>query len=311
MRWAIEEKDYSQRRACGLVGLAPKVYRQRMRPGDDGELRKRLKELAAQRRRFGCRRIHLLLAREGVSVNHKRLYCIYREERLAVRKRGGRKRALGTRAPLLLPSRANERSSLDFASAALADGRRFRVLAIVTDFTRECLALVADTSLTGARVARELDCLIAVRGKPATIVSDTELTATAMLRWQQDTDIAWHYTQPGKPIQNAFVESFNGRLREVLLNEAAFRSLGHTRELTAEWRQDYNACRPNASLGGLTPPDFAIQSIQDQTQNELASRTSTSRGAASLSAHATADAVHRIASKHKLRRRSLVFALSE
>ena len=194
-----------------------------------------------------------------------------REGSLAVRKRGGRKRALGTRAPLLPASRANERWSLDFVSDALADGRRFRVLAIVDDFTRECLALVADTSLSGARVTRELDCVIAVRGKPAMIVSDngTELTATAMLRWQQDTGIAWHYIQPGKPIQNAFVESFNGRLRDELLNETTFRSLVCARELIAEWRQDYNACRPHTSLDGLTPAEFATRSIKDQTQNGL------------------------------------------
>lgn len=271
MRWAIDEKDYSQRRACALVGLAPKVYRHRTRRGDDGVLRTRLKELAAQRRRFGYRRLHLLLAREGFAVNHKKLYRIYRQEKLAVRKRGGRKRALGTRAPLLLPSRANERWSLDFVSDALVDGRRFRVLCVVDDFTRECLGLVADTSLSGARVARELDAIIAVRGKPATIVSDngTELTATAMLRWQQETGIAWHYIQPGKPIQNAFVESFNGRLRDELLNETAFRSLGHAREMIAEWRVDYNARRPHTSLGGLTPAEFATRSIQDQTQNGL------------------------------------------
>jgi putative transposase len=152
-------------------------------------------------------------------VNHKKLYRIYREERLVVRKRGGRKRALGSRAPIALPGGRNERWSLDFVSDALADGRRFRVLVIVDDFTRECLALVADTSLSGNRVARELDAVIAARGQPKTIVSDNgpEFTALAMLRWQQETNVAWHYIQPGKPIQNAFVESFNGRLRDELL----------------------------------------------------------------------------------------------
>jgi putative transposase len=171
-------------------------------------LRTRLKELAAVRRRFGYRRLHLLLRREGFAVNHKKLYRIYREERLVVRKRGGRKRALGSRAPIALPGGRNERWSLDFVSDALADGRRFRVLAIVDDFTRECLALVADTSLSGVRVARELDVVIADRGLPKTVVSDNgpELTALAMLRWQQETNVAWHYIAPGKPIQNAFAE---------------------------------------------------------------------------------------------------------
>ena len=219
MSWAIEKKEYSQRRACTLVGVAPKVYRHRSRRPDDGVLRTRLKALAAIRRRFGYRRLHLLLRREGFAVNHKKLYRIYREEKLVVRKRGGRKRALGVRAPMVMPEAKNQRWSLDFVSDALSDGRRFRVLAIVDDYTRECLALVADTSLSGVRVARELDAVIADRGRPETVVSDNgpELTATAMLRWQQETGVAWHYIQPGKPIQNAFVESFNGRLRDELL----------------------------------------------------------------------------------------------
>ena len=225
--------------------------------------------LAACRRRFGYRRLHLLLGREGFAVNHKKLYRIYREEKLVVRKRGGRKRALGLRAPMMLPSAANERWSLDFVSDAFADGRRFRVLCVVDDFTRECLGLVADTSVSGARVARELDAIIAVRGKPHCIVSDngSELTSTAMLRWQQDTGVAWHYIQPGKPIQNAFVESFNGRLRDELLNETVFRSLGHARSMLAEWRNDYNGCRPHTSLKGLTPNEFATRSRQDHNQN--------------------------------------------
>ena len=143
-------------------------------------------------------------------------------------------------------------------------GRRFRVLAIVDDFTRECLALVVDTSLSGVRVARELDALIAGRGKPHLIVSDngTEFTSTAMLRWQQERGVDWHYIQPGKPIQNAFVESFNGRLRDDCLNETLFRSLAHARELTAAWRADYNGCLPHTSLGGLTPSEFAARSAQ-------------------------------------------------
>jgi putative transposase len=269
--WAISEKDYSQRRACRLVGVAPKVYRHRTRRGDDGALRARLKALAAERRRFGYRRLHLMLKREGVSVNHKKLFRIYREEKLVVRKRGGRKRGLGTRAPMTIPRGPNQRWSLDFVSDALADGRRFRVLAIVDDFTRECLALIADTSLSGARVARELDAVIARRGKPHVVVSDngTELTSTALLVWQQAQGIAWHYIQPGKPIQNAFVESFNGRLRDECLNETAFRSLGHARDLIAEWRDDYNGRRPHTSLGGLTPAEFASRSDTGQSNDGL------------------------------------------
>jgi putative transposase len=154
--WAIEEKCYSQRRACDLVGLDPKTYRYASRRPDDAAVRARLKELALERRRFGYRRLHILLRREGIEMNHKKLFRLYREERLTVKKRGGRKRALGTRAPMTLPQGPNQRWSLDFVSDMLADGRRFRVLVVVDDFTRECLALVIDTSLSGMRVAREL-----------------------------------------------------------------------------------------------------------------------------------------------------------
>ena len=193
MSWAIEEKGYTQRRACGLIGLAPKTYRYASSRSDDAALRVQLKELANERRRFGYRRLHILLKRVGVAINHKKLFRLYREERLTVRRRGGRKRALGTRAPMTLPQGRNQRWSLDFVSDTLTDGRRFRVLVVVDDFTRECLALVVDTSISGRRVARELDTLIAQRGKPLMIVSDngTELTSHAILQWQEDSGVEW------------------------------------------------------------------------------------------------------------------------
>ena len=157
-------------------------------------------------------------------MNHKRFRRLYREEKLQVRRRGGRKRALGVRAPIELPGGPNERWSLDFVSDCFTDGRRFRILAIVDDFTRESLALIPDTSLSGARVARELDALIARRGRPKSCVSDngTELTSMAILKWTQTSGVAWHYIAPGKPQQNAFVESFIGRLRDECLNETLF-----------------------------------------------------------------------------------------
>ena len=271
MSWAINEKDYSQRRACRLVGLAPTVYRYRTRRADDDALRGRLKALAAHRRRFGYRRLYLVLRREGIKVNHKKLFRIYVQEKLTVRKRSGRKRALGTRSPMALPQGRNQRWSLDFVSDALCDGRRFRVLAVVDDFTRECLALVADTSLSGARVVRELNAIIAVRGHPATIVSDngTEFTSRAMLAWQLETGIAWHYIQPGKPQQNAFIESFNGRFRDELLNETLFSNLHEARRIIEDWRIDYNGERPHTSLNGLTPNEFAMRSETDHNQNRL------------------------------------------
>jgi len=175
--WAIDEKSYSQRRACALVGLDPETYRYRSRREDDAALRRRLRELASERRRFGHRRLLILLRREGFEVNHERLLRLYREERLTVRKRGGRKRALGTRAPLGLPERPNERWSLDFASDEPTDGRRFRVLVVMDDFSRACPALVADGALSGRRVARELDRLAELRGLPTAIVSDDRAPA--------------------------------------------------------------------------------------------------------------------------------------
>ena len=167
-----------------------------------------------------------------------------------MRRRGGRKRAVGTRAPMTLPQGPNQRWSLDFVSDTLTDGRRFRILAVVDDFTRECLCLVADTSLSGKRVARELDAIIARRGQPLMMVSDngTEFTSMAILGWSSDRKVAWHYIAPGKPQQNAFVESFNGRLRDECLNETLFTSLTHARTELATWQRDYNEVRPHSAL---------------------------------------------------------------
>ena len=175
MTWAINEKDYSQRKACALVGIDPKTYRYRSTRPDGEALRKRLRELASERRRFGYRRLHILLKREGAVINHKKLYRLYKEERLTVRKRGGRKRALGARRPMAIPQGANQRWSLDFVSDVLNDGRRFRILAVIDDFTRECLACVVDNSLSGVRTARELDRIAERRGYPCMIVSDNVL----------------------------------------------------------------------------------------------------------------------------------------
>ena len=196
---AREAHGISERRACSIIGADRSAMRYRHRRADDAATRTRLKELAAERRRFGWRRLKLLLEREGIRMNHKKLRRLYAEERLQVRRRGGRKRALGTRAPMTLPQGPNQRWSLDFVSDTLTDGRRFRILVVVDDFTRECLCLVADTSLSGARVARELTALIARRGaRPLLCVSDngTELTSTAILTWCQQSQgrLALHRT---------------------------------------------------------------------------------------------------------------------
>jgi putative transposase len=255
----------SQRRACAVLAVDRSSVRYRPRTVDDAAVRARMRELAAERRRFGYRRLHWLIGREGMVMNHKKFRRLYREERLQVRRRSGRKRALGTRAPLALPDRSDQRWSLDFASDAFADGRRFRILVVVDDFTRECVALVADTSLSGARVARELDTAIERRSRPTTIVSDngTELTSMAILKWCQASRIGWHYIAPGKPQQNAFAESFIGRLRDECLNETIFTSLAQARAVLAVWRRDYNIARPHSGLGFQTPAAFA-----DRTSRE-------------------------------------------
>ncbi|AUW45885.1 hypothetical protein CUJ84_pRLN1000421 (plasmid) [Rhizobium leguminosarum] len=255
----MSHHEMSERRACKAIGFCRMTVRYETRRDDDHELRERMKALAHERRRFGYRRIHVLLRREGHLVNHKRLFRLYREEKLTVRKRGGRKRAIGTRAPMLVPMVANDRWSLDFVSDQFTDGRRLRILTVVDDCTRECLALVSDTSLSGLRVARELDRIIEERGKPRMIVSDngSEFTSNAILQWADRTKVDWHYIAPGKPIQNAFIESFNGRLRDEFLNETLFSSLAHARSALSNWRSDYNDQRPHSGLGWLTPAEFA------------------------------------------------------
>ena len=199
-------------------------------------------------------------------MNHKKLRRIYAEEKLQVRRRGGRKRALGTRRPMEVPDGPNQRWSLDFVSDAFTDCRRFRILTVVDDFTKECVALVPDTSISGLRVTRELDQAIAERGAPKTIVSDngTEFTSMAILKWVQDNDIDWHYIQPGKPTQNAFIESFNGKLRDECLNETLFTSLAEAKHELEYWKEDYNHHRPHSSIGYLTPNEFASKISMDK-----------------------------------------------
>lgn len=250
----------SERRACQIAGADRKMVRYRSQRAPDTALRGRLRDLANERRRFGYRRLFVLLRREGEPSGINRIYRLYREEGLTVRKRKARRKAIGTRAPILIEARANARWSLDFVHDQFACGRRFRVLNVVDDVTRECLAAIPDTSISGRRVARELTALIERRGRPGMIVSDngTELTSNAILKWCAEHRIEWHYIAPGKPMQNGFVESFNGRMRDEFLNETLFRNLAHARDLIAAWVADYNTARPHSALGYQTPAGFAL-----------------------------------------------------
>jgi putative transposase len=228
---------------------------------DDAGLRSRLHELAVVRRRFGYRRLYIFLQREGEMSGLNRIYRIYKEENLAVRKRRVRRKAIGTRAPILVEAKPNARWSLDFVHDQMTNGRRFRVLNILDDVTKECLAAVPDTSISGVRVARELTAVIARRGKPGMIVSDngTELTSQAVLQWSKDHKINWHYIAPGKPTQNGNAESFNGKMRDELLNETLFTSIPQARQVISDWVEDYNNTRPHSSLGYLTPAAHAAK----------------------------------------------------
>lgn len=249
----------SERRACTLVAADRTMVRYRSCRPPDVELRTRLRNLANQRRRFGYRRLFILLREQGEPSGVNRIYRLYREEGLTVRKRKARRRAVGTRAPILVEAKVNARWSLDFVHDQFALGRRFRILNIVDDVTRECLAAIPDTSISGKRVARELTALVGVRGKPQMIVSDngTEFTSNAILGWTKEHAVEWHYIAPGRPMQNGYIESFNGRMRDELLNESLFIDLEQARQLIGAWVGDYNTARPHSSLGYKTPAAYA------------------------------------------------------
>lgn len=251
-------REVSERRACRVLGVERALVRYSFTRPPDTALRERLRALAAERRRFGYRRLAIFLRREGFTCNIKKIRRIYREENLMVKRRKGRKKATGTRAPLPKADRINQVWSLDFMSDAFTDGRRFRVLGVLDQCSRECLVITADTSMPGLRVVRELDALVRVRGKPKVIVSDNgpELTSMAVLIWAAEKGIDWHYIQPGKPQQNGYTESLNDKIRDECLNEHWFGNLAEARTLIEDWRQDYNHVRPHSSLNYLTPMEF-------------------------------------------------------
>lgn len=255
-----ETRSLSERRVCRLLGIVRGFVRYRSRRPSDAHLRERLRFHAAARPRFGCERLNIFLRREGIEYNIKKVHRIYKEENLQVKNRKGRKRALRERQPLPVPDAINQVWSLDFMSDSLSTGRRFRVLGVIDQCSRETVRVMADSSIPGLRVVRELEEAIRMRGaKPKAIISDNgpEFTSKSVIVWATEQEIEWHYIQPGKPQQNGFTESLNGKIRDEFLNMHWFSSLREVQIMLEEWRQDYNHVRPHSALGWLTPAAFA------------------------------------------------------
>lgn len=250
--------EFSERRACRVLGFSRSSHRYASRRLEAAELLERLRAHAASRPRFGYRRLHLLLRREGEQVNHKRIYRLYRLEGLSVRTKRRKRMVAAPRTVLPPPTRPNQRWSMDFVSDVTEKGRRFRVLTLVDDFTRRCMALVVDTSFSGRRVGRVLDELATVHRLPETIVVDNgpEFTSNALDQWAYQRGAKLHFIRPGKPVENAYVESFNGKFRDECLNSNWFADLLHARAVIEAWRVDYNDVRPHSSLDGLSPSEY-------------------------------------------------------
>lgn len=246
-------------RACGLVGISRSLYCYRSRRPDGTPLRTRIEEIAALKRRYGYRRVYLRLRREGWKVNRKRVYRIYRDAGLAVRRRTRKRIGPFERKPLPKPTAANLSWSMDFVADGLIGGRRLRCLTIVDDCTRECLAIEVDTSITGLRVQGVLERLADTRGLPQSITVDNgpEFDGQVLDKWAYRRNVQLSFIRPGKPNENAYIESFNGKFRDECLNEHWFISLAHARNVIEAWRIEYNTERPHSSLGDLTPEEFA------------------------------------------------------
>jgi putative transposase len=258
--FAMEKHGLSERHACELNGLDRSSYRYEPEPDRNAQLRVRLTELARQRPRFGYRRLGVLLEKDGEVVNHKRLLRVYQEAGLAVRRRE-RKRLARDRVGMPVLTRPNQEWSIDFVSDALANGRAIRSLTVLDDFTKESLAIEVDTSLSGLRVTRVLDRVIAERGRPDGLRLDNgpEFTSRCFVAWAEQRGVPLTYIQPGKPVQNSYIESFNGRFRDECLNANWFENLTDARRKIEAWRVDYNEARPHSSLAYRTPEEFARQ----------------------------------------------------
>jgi putative transposase len=260
VRVAREEGQLSERRACGLIGMNRGSWRYQQKDREDAKLRGRLLELAEQRPRFGYRRLHRMLRREEWVVNHKRVYRLYREEGLAMRRRKRKRFRAEARVPLALPTRANQMWTMDFTRDSLASGRKFRTLNLMDGCTREALCIEVDTSLPGLRVAQVLERVGQERGLPETIQVDNgpEFISRVVDQWAYAHGVTLPFIDPGKPVQNAFIESFNGKFRDECLSQSWYTSLDDARQIIEAWRMDYNTVRPHSSLEYRTPAEYAI-----------------------------------------------------
>lgn len=259
MAFVIQSLGLSQRRACRLIGLGRNTVRYEPQPDRDGPLRERLKELAEQRRRSGCQLFHAMLKREGLVINHKRTERVYKEENLSLTIRRRKKRASCSRVEIPRAEKRNELWGLDFLHDSMGNGRKLRILPILDTYTKECHRIEVDTSIGGKHVASVLSEVASVHGLPENIVIDNgpEFISNAMDEWAYVREVKLHFIRPGKPVDNAYIESFNARLREECLNVNWFMSIEHARRVIEDWRIDYNETRPHSSLGFLTPKEFA------------------------------------------------------
>jgi putative transposase len=266
----MAERDFGVTRACGLAQLSRSLYRYRSRRADCTALRARMIEIAGEKRRYGYRRVYRRLRREGWVVNRKRVYRMYREEGLAVRRRKRKRIGLVERKPLPKPQAANLSWSMDFVSDGLGDGRRLRCLNIVDDCTRECVAIEVDTSITGSRVKAVMERLADTRGLPRSITVDhgPEFEGQVLDAWAYEAKVQLSFIRPGKPNENAYIESFNGKFRDECLNEHWFVTMKHARQIIENWRIEYNTEREHSSLGKLTPQEYA-QMILDRAKKAL------------------------------------------
>ena len=267
VHWLMESFAVSGRRACRLMHFSRGSFWYKKVPRDERALIVRLRDLAFARVRFGYRRLTVLLQREGWKVGCRRVKRLYRAEGLMVRTKGRKKRASHLRVPLATATAANQRWSMDFVTERLENGRYFRILTLIDQFTRECLVLWADASLTGQKVVFSLQKLMASRPLPLAITVDNgaEFCSRAMDAWAYQTGVKLDFIRPGRPVENGFVESFNGRLRDECLNVNLFFDLADVREKLESWRHDYNTLRPHGSLGHLPPAEYAQRAMQSQS----------------------------------------------